>query len=601
MKKDFLKNLAAGLFILFLFIFFYRPLETEDIWWHLNVGRWILEHHAVPHVDIFPFALREDSWILTQWLGSVIFYLIQTLAGYPGLQWTRVLVFVAALGLFFIYARWKIPFTWLLLLMFVMAFGLETRCILRPFIFNLIFIQLFLIILFRYQRHGNRRELYWLPLLMILWGNLHIGSFIYGLGLIVLFLFLEIIRRVSLKSTVSTSSIKIKNLLLILGLSAGALWINPYGVEGMLFPIKTFLLPGFIDFYGIGHRTSEMRPPMEIFSIQGIWFFLLLIPAIWILSLQRKDNLTHLIIFLVALFAFLYASRGADFFVIAAAYIIVEGAQRLALDQRWRAWPKSAASDQFIYALVIFLAVSNTAHLINQKVFVKQQVIRKIFLQEEADNPREAVRFLKTQGISGHVFNSYEYGGYLGWFSYPQLKPFVDGRQANQCDSKIYLKILAEPERLWPSAEEQYQFDIVLFNANTAFYYKFMDYLITRPGWQLVFVEGPVVIFVKRGKFALSESVARYEESLKTTKIYLTEIHLPVVEEKGLWTAPIKDFFNPPVEYNDHWETGAILYTLGYKEAGIKMLSAESVQLYEGRKARHVLSLMIEDYRREMR
>ncbi len=630
MKKYFLKNFAIGAFILFIIIFFYRPLETEDIWWHLNVGRWILDQRALPHVDIFPFTSRADPWILTQWLGSVIFYLVQKAAGYAGLQGLRSAIFVSALGVFFHYARRKIPFAWLLLLMFVMAFGLGTRCLLRPFIFNLICVQIFLIILLCYQDHGNHRKLYWLPALMILWGNLHVGSFIYGLGLIGVFLFSEIIRYTAIKPSQPAAIKKIKELSFILALSMGALCINPYGLTGALFPIKALLVPGFIDFYGMGHMTSEMQPPTEIFSMQGAWFFLLLIPSGWMLSIDRKENfteakstglpvdlaavlargfmprasgdpkgrpLTQLILFLIALLGFLYARRGADFFVIIAAYVIAQGAQRLSWGKRWHNWPGHAVGERFIYVFIIFLSVCNVIHAANQKVFVNNQLVRKIFLQEEPDSPRAAVRFLLQQGIAGRVFNSYEYGGYIGWLSYPRLKPFVDGRQANQCDSKIYLRILADPDKFWPAAERQYQFDIVLFNANEAFHYKFMDYLAARAEWQLVFVEGPVVVFVKRGKFVLSQTAADFEENLKTTKISLEKIPPPILEKKSTWEANIKNFFNPSVEYNAQWETGAILYTLGYKDAGIKMVS-ESVKVSGEKKAIRVLSLMLRDYQK---
>ncbi|OGX27527.1 MAG: hypothetical protein A3D10_03330 [Omnitrophica WOR_2 bacterium RIFCSPHIGHO2_02_FULL_48_11] len=598
MKKDLLRNFSGALLVVFLFIFFYCPLETEDIWWHLNAGRWIVQHHAVPHVDIFPFAERADPWILTQWLGSVIFYLTQDIAGYQGLQLLRACVFLLALGMFFMYARRKMPLAWLFLLIFIMAFGLGTRCLLRPFIFNFIFIQLFLIILFRHQTYGKWTELLWLPLAVLVWGNLHAGSFIYGLSLPALFLLSEVIRYYVSSAARGEVLSKIKNLLLVCGLSAGALFINPYGMTGALFPAKAVFVPGFIDFYGMGHMTAEMRPPIEILSFRGAWFFLLLIPAVGVLGMPRNKSLTHVMLFLTALFSFLYASRAADFFVIVAAYIIVEGLQKLSLAERWRVWPENKKVDRLIYGVMTFLLVINIVHTVQQKVVLSNQAVRKIFLQEDADNPAAAARFLNANGITGRVFNSYEYGGYIGWTSYPRLRPFVDGRQANQCDAKVYLKILADPAQFWPAAEAQYRFDIVLFNANEAFHYRYMDYLITRSDWQLVFVKGPVVVFVKRGKFVLVEKVAKFEERLKTAQVDLETISLPDLSRENIFVAALKDFFDPLPEYVDQRETGAVLYAFGYKAAGIRTFW-ESIQDWDGRTARYVLSLMVKDYRGE--
>src|SRR5271165_6344730 len=38
-----------------------------DIWWHLKVGDWIVEHWAVPHNGIFSRTAAERPWVAYSW------------------------------------------------------------------------------------------------------------------------------------------------------------------------------------------------------------------------------------------------------------------------------------------------------------------------------------------------------------------------------------------------------------------------------------------------------------------------------------------------------------------------------------------------------
>ncbi|MEO6907942.1 MAG: hypothetical protein ABI210_08640, partial [Abditibacteriaceae bacterium] len=48
------------------------PAAT-DFWAHAAVGRWIIEHHQIPHHTLF---LWSDNipWIWHSWLSQVVFY-----------------------------------------------------------------------------------------------------------------------------------------------------------------------------------------------------------------------------------------------------------------------------------------------------------------------------------------------------------------------------------------------------------------------------------------------------------------------------------------------------------------------------------------------
>ena len=50
-----------------------RLLLDPDTQWQITVGQWILDHHAVPHTDIYSFTMRGAPWISTQWLAQVLY------------------------------------------------------------------------------------------------------------------------------------------------------------------------------------------------------------------------------------------------------------------------------------------------------------------------------------------------------------------------------------------------------------------------------------------------------------------------------------------------------------------------------------------------
>jgi len=43
-------------------------LSDPDPWWHLATGRWIVEHHAIPHADPFSFTMAGAPWRAVDWL-----------------------------------------------------------------------------------------------------------------------------------------------------------------------------------------------------------------------------------------------------------------------------------------------------------------------------------------------------------------------------------------------------------------------------------------------------------------------------------------------------------------------------------------------------
>ena len=48
-------------------------LNDPDTYWQITIGQWILDHRAVPTVDLYSFTMRGQPWVSTQWLSQVLF------------------------------------------------------------------------------------------------------------------------------------------------------------------------------------------------------------------------------------------------------------------------------------------------------------------------------------------------------------------------------------------------------------------------------------------------------------------------------------------------------------------------------------------------
>src|ERR1700733_7649234 len=56
-------------------------LADADAGWHMRTGQFILDHHAVPHQDLYSFSKPGEPWYAWEWGSDVIFGWLERLAG----------------------------------------------------------------------------------------------------------------------------------------------------------------------------------------------------------------------------------------------------------------------------------------------------------------------------------------------------------------------------------------------------------------------------------------------------------------------------------------------------------------------------------------
>src|SRR5471030_2257855 len=172
---------AAAIYVLLLTLGS-RLLADPDTYSHIALGRWILEHHAVPFVDPLSQTMRGEHWVAFEWLSQVFYATAYSLGGWVAVVALACAAVALAFGVLtrFLLRAWQpVPTLIAVLAAFVLA---SPHILARPHVLALPLMVFWVASLI--GAVDERRAPPWqlLPL-MTLWANLH-GSFTFGLAMI---------------------------------------------------------------------------------------------------------------------------------------------------------------------------------------------------------------------------------------------------------------------------------------------------------------------------------------------------------------------------------------------------------------------------------
>lgn len=167
---------------LLLVIIFLTPLRSNDLWWHLDSGRWMLQHGEYLGQEVRSFNIPGTEWPNFSWLFQVSIAAVEAVAGF----WGLLLLKAASCGLMLFLLFRSVPPQVLPVALLLSALLLSWRIFpylyLRPHLFEGVFLAT--AILFFHQAR-NSRDALWYALLILLWANCH-GSVVIGAAAIAL-------------------------------------------------------------------------------------------------------------------------------------------------------------------------------------------------------------------------------------------------------------------------------------------------------------------------------------------------------------------------------------------------------------------------------
>jgi hypothetical protein len=162
-------------------------LNHTDLWGHMNFGRWIVQNQHFPTADPFGLvateAASERTFLNVPWLSQVLGYAIYQVMGAEGLVLAHAAIVTAACGVLMIAIRKREVNIYWAVAGGVLAYILSLPVVgtIRPQLFGMLGAAL--VLLACSCMLTKRHPMFWLPIVFLLWANLH-GSFVIGLAML---------------------------------------------------------------------------------------------------------------------------------------------------------------------------------------------------------------------------------------------------------------------------------------------------------------------------------------------------------------------------------------------------------------------------------
>lgn len=355
---------------------------NNDIFFHIKTGEYILKNKNIPKQDIFSHTASDHEWTAHEYVPAIIFYFFYKNFGIQSLIFLKAAVI--ALIFFFIFKLINKNFYIGLILTIFAALSIKTYAYIRPHIFFWLFL-ITIFLLFKYKK------IIFLPLLTLLWSNVH-SSVIIGLVVIGIYLLeLFIIRK------------QFKFIFLIILCFITSL-INPYTYKIFLLPLKILKLSADV---------AEWRA----YSIDTFmfWFYLIFVLAVvfvFIFSKKKKIKVSHLLVFLMFVILGFKSKRYVASSILVNLIII-----QPYLGKVIRKIKRTFNKDLFFLIIIILLIIFSVVKL--------NAFYPKVPWRYFGKGP---IDFVKNNDIDGNMYNNYELGGPIIFSLYPDYKVFIDGR-----------------------------------------------------------------------------------------------------------------------------------------------------------------------------
>ncbi len=413
------------------------PTSPNDFWWHLKAGA-LIANGDFPRTNMFAWTIPADTpYVYQSWLAEWLYYVVYASGGFPLVIFARNML---GLGAFMLVAyeahrrsgSWRLA-AGVTLLAAAMSINNLTA---RTQNWSWIPFMLFLILLGSYADQRLRpRWLIALPLLMIVWVNLH-GAFMMGLLVTGAFVAGETLRRLLRQSRALTWE-KLRLLYAVFAAMIVATVVNPLGIG--IFGYVRLLLEDPAS----QQMIIEWQPPTPR-SLAGFFFYGSVLGLLAAMSFaRRRPTITDVLLLCGLGWMAFNGVRYVIWFGMVAMPIMAQSlaAPRAVFTPANTATAPVSRREQgggtvanLIVALMLVGAVVIMQPWIKptlplpqpyQMLFVAMPGAPQLFT---VDTPVDATEHLREQPCQGKLFNEMGYGSYLDWALYPQTQIFIDPR-----------------------------------------------------------------------------------------------------------------------------------------------------------------------------
>jgi hypothetical protein len=476
-RRVFVLILALGLFIMAA-----RSVTDPDVWWHLRTGQLTIQNHGVFHSDPYSFTRFGLPWVDHEWLSQVFIFALYRVAGWGGLIAGFAVIIAAAFLLVF---RRSPGLPYIAGAITVWGAIASIPCWgVRPQMLTLLLASIFLLLLERSYEHP--KLLWWLPLLTVLWVNLHAG-FAVGIAFLLLFLTGDGLDVAFGYKEPSLSRARFRRLALITVICAAVVPLNPYGMQMYRYPFETLHSRAMLAY--IGEWFSPDFHQSRYLPTLFLMLATLVLPALSPRRLRPRE----LLLLTVTTYAALRSVRHIPIYVLVAVPLL-SGLIEACLRERG----KIALLDAPRRPLKRPILIANAFLLAGFLFFTIARLHYVIIHQPQTETnefPAAAVSFLMTSHPAAPLLNHYNWGGYFIWKLYPAYKVYIDGRAdlygdtfMDQFAATYYLK-----GKAWQDPLNQWGIQTVVLPPDAPLTVA----LRGLPAWKEVFADGQAVVLTR--------------------------------------------------------------------------------------------------------
>jgi len=408
-----------------------HPIRPHDFWWHMALGREILDSGHIPSVDIYSYTATGQPYPSYQafWLMDVILYQVYVVGG------AELIVFFHSVAITAAYAtvmwlghtltgNWR---TAALSTLFAAALGLNDFNV-RPQAIVFPIATTLLLAMVQYDQTHRRGWLAVFPVGMLIWVNCH-GTFPLGLLLIGFWLFDSFWQAIVSEERSARAAVEhavAPGVALVM--AALACLVNPRGISTVSY------VSGMSSNPTIQSMVPEWAPPTFTTLTGQLFLIGLLIVAALLAVSPKRPSPFQLLSFIAFAGLGLRTTRGAIWFGLVMGPVLADHLAALAretrrrLYQRFGALPRSHSQGNPILNLTLLVVLCLGALIslpwLKQVLPLPPKKAGVI----SAETPLAATEYLVAARLPGPVFHAMSFGSYLIWRAQPDYPVFVDSR-----------------------------------------------------------------------------------------------------------------------------------------------------------------------------
>lgn len=371
-----------------------------DLGWHLAIGEHFLNSGEIIRADRFSWTMPGYVWGNSYFLYQVLVAFLFSKIGFLA----TVFVFAAISSLAFLIVLPKRINLLGVLLVILASYVVSGNLGIRPHAISFLFFAILMRLLIS-NRFASREKFWFWFLFFCLWANFH-NAFLIGLFAFGSFRGIELIFGLVNKKAMAIDALIINSLAAFFGT-----FFTPFGIYLWMailndaFFAKMYLnIAEWLSFVFRGELRLFYALTAVIFIYVMHKQFKQIGP-----SLVFASSFFFMLPFMSAYFVFFW---GLMFVLVASRYWDVQ----INKGTRFLFKLLLVAGSGMVMVLVIFNF---------SRWFLKTGELSASL--EEGGYPVEAVKFMKENGVKEHIFNEYQWGGYLDW-QYREAAVFIDGR-----------------------------------------------------------------------------------------------------------------------------------------------------------------------------